>query len=1520
MLELQSLANPYGPSALTSSNTYDGWEASSARGCACSRGWTGADCSVRHCPHGDSPYSLNQQRTAIRVLTRIHGVQLPKLRFYFNGAVTHAIDLATLTNANCLARFTADGTSGAMGIDVTESSCRVATSGSASAVDASALDTGLIEVALALSFSSAAIAPVTNIFTHNGIPAASSYGCYADPDDAASSQVECTVTALDVKTLTLTSNPFTSAAATLPAGVSYQLALTDASGFPARIVVTRTTDSSPPVTVTYDEQIILTSATSVGLASDGIFLYFNAVWGHTHNALWTISVDTDPLTLVETIVIGEPGYREFAVCGGAGTCSGVSGVCTCANGTSGPACNTVTAIALSTPGQPILDVVALAGDFAGSVLRVTSQRALGSAEFDYITVSGGLGVDPFFRLRGDGLLSGASAAFSDGVNIDGGVVAQLSSGAAPAALGSAALSVYYGSTSVVPVGGVATILSDFPLDSSYSAATTALAVSLRSSATAIAGESGSYEEAFAVGGDGSSRANFGLQVDRRGIDVVGPVGVTVEAGGLDVGDGGFHLGGGGYNVTGNSTHFGNIHVYGTITLQNGTLNILGPKSPTGVVINDRLIVINEAEFRGYTTAETGLEVVTGGITLSAGGLDVVDGGIVVGVGGLSVYAGGGYFTYGGLSTMGINGLVATNNDDPTLATSRVVLSGSQTVVSSFYSAVNVGWSGDLIYGEAAAPGSSSSDFNLLRLATRAGPLEDAASLRINSYGNIVSSSNLLITTESSTLSITGHVSLAPGASSAPPGSPGGDYGGNAYVVGGKSSTANGGDARLMGGEGMLAAGHAYVAGGYSSVGIGGHVFLTPGAGVGGAGDVRMQDASGTDRLTVTGNGDIVFTPASGTITSIASAAAPIITSATYLSMVGSVAAVVTGKTFTDGSQGGQVSIIGGSASSSANAGSVVIAPGISDTGNSGNVHIRSANNVRTLDRLVVTELATQVLADDDVALGITYGASAALSRVDLPGSLSVGGSVSFAGPTVLVTNTLSVGVDMVVQGGVSVAGATSIGGALTGSAAAHFLGPLTVGGGGGVTVAAGDVIIQNGGLFAYTTTELYSTVAVQGSMSIGGITSLTAGVTVLGDADVSGFLSVAGMTSLGNVDVAGNSVVQGALAVAGGLAVTGLVQLSNSALISGVLEIADGGSLSLNMNARLEGTDAVLSLHGASEVWIGGAASIGASATVYGVTNAKGGLIVASGGTFISDSPTELRSGLAVTGGILTASSDISSGGAGSFGGTFVAEGITSLKMGAIVAGGSLSVASTDIYNDPSGIVGHPLVLRGAGAFDAGSDGATVSLYGGAALDGNGGNVIISPGRKGGDNYDGIVRIENADNVAMLISNGDNLILSGTVAGSVSVMSPIYMAGALSVAGAASLLGPTTYVDGLLFAKGDAVFEGATGASSFLQSGTSGAISYEGLLAGSGRLSNDMLTTCGPNDWSLGGSCYQLFSEEPNKLSTFVELFWNFDTVPHIVSYGDSPVMEITISPGSTFPVYAFPGIRRRRRLADLVK
>jgi hypothetical protein len=66
---------------------------------------------------------------------------------------------------------------------------------------------------------------------------------------------------------------------------------------------------------------------------------------------------------------------------------------------------------------------------------------------------------------------------------------------------------------------------------------------------------------------------------------------------------------------------------------------------------------------------------------------------------------------------------------------------------------------------------------------------------------------------------------------------------------------------------------------------------------------------------VSGVGDILMTPPSGSITSFASAA-PIVTSATVLSLTGSVGVLAIGMDGAGGMSGGQVSVVGGSAAQS----------------------------------------------------------------------------------------------------------------------------------------------------------------------------------------------------------------------------------------------------------------------------------------------------------------------------------------------------------------------------------------------------------------------------------------------------------------------------------------------------------------------------------------------------------------------------------------------------------------------------
>ena len=98
--------------------------------------------------------------------------------------------------------------------------------------------------------------------------------------------------------------------------------------------------------------------------------------------------------------------------------------------------------------------------------------------------------------------------------------------------------------------------------------------------------------------------------------------------------------------------------------------------------------------------------------------------------------------------------------------------------------------------------------------------------------------------------------------------------------------------------------------------------------------------------------------------------------------------------------------------------------------------------------------------------------------------------------------------------------------------------------------------------------------------------------------------------------------------------------------------------------------------------------------------------------------------------------------------------------------------------------------------------------------------------------------------------------------------------------------------------------------------GAGGALSFKGVLGGSGWYDPGMITTCKAGDWGLGGSCYNIYSEDPSlPAGTHVLFYWNFDTVPHAVLYGGTTQVWITIQPGSVFPVYV--NSRRRRSLLD---
>lgn len=1393
-----------------------------------------------------------------------------------------------------------------MGIDSTLSACRVARAGEASSVDGSLVASNTVEVTLALAFSSSGLSSLNNLFSHDGDPPLSAFGCYAV--DALGP--ECTVKLVDVLSMDLAPHPSTHEAATLPRDVSYQIVVTSDSGaYPPQIAATRITAGYPAVSQTFESSVITSSAgTPIGPAGDGLRVFFAAMWGHTRNAAWTVRVATDSITGAETIVVEQPSYREFSPCSGVGKCD-ASGACVCAIGTEGPACNVKAAIAVSTPDQPIFEVSAEAASYAGSVLRISSQRPLGSADFDFLSVVSGQD-EPFFRLRGDGLLSGRSAAFADGVNIDSGVVAQVSTLRAPFEEGTAALSVYYGSSSVTPSAGVAVIVSEFPIDDPNATDDTlTFAISARS--TAVESDPlAPFQTQFSVATNGVAAANFGADVAAAagGLSVHGD-GIYVDSGGVNVTTGGLAVGAGGFDVTGNSSHYGDLHVFGSLVLQNGTINLMGPKSPTGVVINDALIVVNEATMRGLLTAETGLAVLTGGATVTSGGLHVGDGGIKLDSGGVSAFAGGGIFTHGGLSVTG-EGLVAANDPDLSVAKSKVALAKSDAVVSSFYSGSNLVWAGDVIYGEAASPVDPGFNYNLLRFVTRpSGTVVDTGdTLRIDGKGDLYSTSNLVIGTEATAVSIAGHVSVVGGESSAPFGNAAGDAGGNVVARGGASTNANGGDAKLMGGTGALSGGHAYVVGG-ASASTGGNVFLQPGLGGVTNGNVYIQDASGTDRLTVTGNGDIILSPAAGTVTSIA-AQAPIVTSATYLSMMASVAALVLGQSYTDGHAGGQVSIVGGDASASANAGSVQVAPGVSATGLSGDVRLQSANNARRTDRVVVTETSTSIFSDDGslanaAAVSIVHGATAASSAMHVSGSLSVNGIVSAMGARVVV------GGDLVVVGAGAIGGALGVGAALTAATdvfaggAGSFAGVVTGVSGGRFD---GDVLIGTGGgvggLLTTGFASFQSAVSVSSTLDATGFSTFAGGASVSSSGlFVSGGVHVTGPSQLQATFFADDIASSSSASFDGDLSVGGDTVLTGNVLLPGIVTLR--GSLSLDAGSVLTGDSTQVSLTGSANIDVGGTLSVGGAATVGGDSRVFQALDVGTTATIHGD---------ASIGGDSAVAGDMDVAGTGHFelglavGGPTSIFGAVRTMSDVVFSAGTLSVSPV------GGVVGAPMLLRSATEISPGSATA-LSIVGGDAQDGDGGTVFLQGGRKGGDHYAGSVVLSDSSGAQRLRVDADGVYATGG-AGNVVSLTPIVVAsGTLSVTGATSLMS-TAYVGVDLSVAGAASVAGTTTGSSFVQAGAAGSLSYQGRLAGTGWLDPGMLHTCDAVAWSLGGSCSGLFSEAPSTPDTYVVLHFNFDTVAHAVLYGSDIQIWISIPPGGTFPVYIANS--RRRRIADV--
>lgn len=244
--DMATLARDYG-SLDDSVPVYDGqgtnyanWEASALHGCVCDAGWTGADCSQRQCPYGDSAVTTNQQRPAYRLLVDFSDVVLAAsrgVRLRFAGQTSSVLSFASgaPSASACLAWL-----GSIPGINATASSCRI--TGNPGPSPAVATTVGLNQFEVLLSLGLAYTTAINPLFYYSGQPAASLFSCFFYPAIsglALTDTSSCSVASLDVARLTATALP--------AAGTTYYVVVSSVSGSPNSVMVRQHLRSGRPL-------------------------------------------------------------------------------------------------------------------------------------------------------------------------------------------------------------------------------------------------------------------------------------------------------------------------------------------------------------------------------------------------------------------------------------------------------------------------------------------------------------------------------------------------------------------------------------------------------------------------------------------------------------------------------------------------------------------------------------------------------------------------------------------------------------------------------------------------------------------------------------------------------------------------------------------------------------------------------------------------------------------------------------------------------------------------------------------------------------------------------------------------------------------------------------------------------------------------------------------------------------------------------------------------------------------------
>jgi hypothetical protein len=666
-------------------------------------------------------------------------------------------------------------------------------------------------------------------------------------------------------------------------------------------------------------------------------------------------------------------------------------------------------------------------------------------------------------------------------------------------------------------------------------------------------------------------------------------------------------------------------------------------------------------------------------------------------------------------------------------------------------------------------------------------------------------------------------------------------------------------------------------------------------------------------MTVNGNGDINFSPTSGSITSLA-AANPIVTYATFLSLVAKTTVVVKGDNAVGGLSPGSVIIQGGDAIGPSG-GSISIRPGINTQsgGTQGFVEFATANaagaNTKRL-RLGPTASSggisggLKVFADDGSdSIAIDYGADALSSSMNIAGSLSVAGSVRMlsgasisgggltVGPSALFNGPTSVQGGLFTASTVLVTGSTSLKGSFftdgsisinAGGAdpvAAYFQGPINVLGSGIVSLttlqACGDIISKTGDLLLETGKATFN----------GGISVLDKFVVSSGGAS---FLSLTEPTIFNaGVSIGGSTSLQGDVFIDNDaeLLIAGQVSISNRIASNSLLTVrGDGILLPSPSDIVLEGGQVyVKGTTGGVSIGMGGLQTSG-GISVMGASRFDKSIYF--GATLTSEKALTVNTGdLTVLDGNFWLDRNANVNGGVSTGGSLSV-------LGDIITTGSVSLTSTaDVTLSNKGLTGSPhVVLKGE---DVGStnylNGGSISLVGGeGGLDG--GSVVLRGGAKSSTGDPGTILLQDSTGYNHVEVSKDGALITQ----------------ALSLAPSASLLnGGKMITDGTSRFKDTIDVDGlANFAGGVKVSG--GSVSLTGLLDVAGTLNAgifgaQMVTFCFGSDWLSGGKCYNLVSADPGNAQT-VKLYFNGDNGnSHSVSYGGTAV---DIPSGSLFPIY----------------